>query len=60
MRGGKDVTAAFVRGGQLAVEAARAAGAEKAYLVRGSPSCDRERGVAARMLLSIGVRIVVV
>lgn len=56
--GGKDVTDAFVRGGALAVEAARAAGAEKAYLVRGSPSCDRERGVAARMLQAVGVQVV--
>ncbi|MBN2193342.1 MAG: DUF523 domain-containing protein [Polyangiaceae bacterium] len=42
--GGKGVTEAFRHGGELAVEAARAASATKAYLIRGSPSCDRERG----------------
>jgi|GEM_PF-793745 len=56
--GGQDVTAAFVRGGKLAVDAARASGATKAYLVRGSPSCDRDHGIAARMLRAVGVKVI--
>lgn len=56
--GGRDVTAAFVRGGKLAVDAARSSGATKAYLVRGSPSCDRDHGIAARMLRVVGVKVI--
>ncbi|MBI1381076.1 MAG: DUF523 domain-containing protein [Planctomycetaceae bacterium] len=40
---GRDVTAQFVAGADLAVEVARAAGARRAYLKERSPSC----GVAA-------------
>lgn len=38
-RGGADVTGAFVRGAELALQAARAGGARLAVLKEGSPSC---------------------
>ena len=55
---GIDVTATFVRGGQMAVDTARRCGAVRAYLLHGSPSCDRDRGIAARLLAAAGVTII--
>lgn len=41
--GGRDVTAEYVRGAELALAAARAAGATTAILKSRSPSCGRGR-----------------
>jgi uncharacterized protein YbbK (DUF523 family) len=57
---GEDVTEAFVRGAELALERAQATGAAKAYLVRGSPSCDKESGVTALLLSRHGLRIIAI
>lgn len=53
-----DVTAAFDHGADLAVAAAEGSGARKAYLLRGSPACDKNVGRAALALQRAGVRII--
>ena len=58
--GGRDVSGDFERGAQMAVARARECGACKAYLVKGSPSCDRTKGVAAMALQSAGVKVVAI
>jgi len=57
---GIDVTAAFELGAEIALERARDVGATKAYLVDGSPSCDKQRGVAARLLAKHGITVIAV
>lgn len=70
-RDGGNVTAAFIRGAQAAVEAARAAGIRVAILKEGSPSCGSSaiangqfagvrisgEGVTAAALRAAGVRV---
>jgi len=56
--GGEDVTEAFEAGAQEALRVAVECGAKKAYLVRGSPSCDRDKGVAARLLQAHGIKVI--
>jgi len=58
--GGEDVTEAFDAGAELALAAAEGSGAVKAYLVRGSPACDKHSGVAACLLARHGLTIVAV
>jgi uncharacterized protein YbbK (DUF523 family) len=55
--GGRDVTPVFERGARLAVLAAQQHGCERAYLLRGSPACDRDAGFAGRALVAAGVRV---
>jgi purine-nucleoside phosphorylase len=54
---GRDVTAAFEHGARLALVAAQAAGCVRAYLVRGSPSCDPVAGVTGRTLARAGILV---
>ena len=68
---GKDVTAAFVRGAQLALETAQKAGCKFALLTDGSPSCGatyqysgtfdmgtrKGDGVVAAVLARNGIRV---
>jgi purine-nucleoside phosphorylase len=56
--GGQDVTAQFELGAQIALARALGSGAEKAYLVRGSPSCDSRTGVTGRLLAAAGLKVV--
>jgi uncharacterized protein YbbK (DUF523 family) len=56
--GGKDVTGEFERGAKIALRIAQVGHAEKAYLVKGSPSCDRDVGVTGRALSAAGVRVI--
>jgi purine-nucleoside phosphorylase len=55
---GVDVTETFRLGAKLTLAVALASGAQKAFLVRGSPSCDQQSGVAATLLAKHGVKIV--
>ncbi len=55
-RSGEDRTAAFVRGAEVAAEAARRFGARVAVLKEGSPSCGRG-GVAAARLAAMGLDV---
>jgi len=55
---GKDVTAIFRRGAQLAVQAAIEHEAEKAYLLKLSPACDSNFGCAACALKKHGVTVI--
>ena len=55
---GRDVTAEFERGAELALETARREGASKAYLLKGSPSCDRDRGVTGQLLQKHGIKVI--
>jgi len=51
---GIDVSDIFERGAQIALEAATKHGCEKAYLLRGSPSCDRDVGATGILLRQHG------
>jgi len=55
---GRDVTAAFARGAALARLACLRHGVRKAYLLRGSPACDREFGSAGRLLRESGITVI--
>jgi uncharacterized protein YbbK (DUF523 family) len=66
---GEDVTEAFIKGAQEALKLARIAGAKRAILRNGSPSCGLHMpycetdsgygiGVTAALLLSAGIEIV--
>ena len=55
---GEDVTAAFERGAQLALARARENGCERAYLLRGSPACDKTFGMCGMLLVEHGIKVV--
>lgn len=55
---GQDVTQAFVEGARLALATAVREGAAKAYLTKGSPSCDRDSGLTGRLLTAAGVQVI--
>ena len=55
---GEDVTAQFVCGAEIALAVANSRGVEKAYLVNGSPSCDKFKGVAAKLLQENGIKVI--
>lgn len=55
---GCDVSADFHRGAVLALATAAREHAGKAYLVRGSPSCDRDSGVTGKLLSEHGIRVI--
>ena len=57
MCGGEDVTKAFRKGSEYALLLAQKAGAKRAYLLAGSPACDREYGMCGRLLQEKGVRV---
>lgn len=71
-RAGRDVTDAYVRGAELALEAARRAGAKTAILKARSPSCGRGciydgsfsrtvatgDGITAALLMQAGIEVV--
>ncbi|MFA6030129.1 MAG: DUF523 domain-containing protein [Elusimicrobiota bacterium] len=54
---GRDVTDAFVRGAQIALAKAKAAGCRAAYMKTRSPSCGDGLGVTAALLARNGIRI---
>ena len=54
---GEDVTRFHVAGAGFTLEIAEIVGARRAYLTRGSPSCDRE-GVTAEMLRRSGIKVI--
>jgi len=56
-RTGEDLTASFRAGAQTTLEIAQEAGAERAYLVKGSPSCDR-CGFTGELLLAHGIKVI--
>jgi uncharacterized protein YbbK (DUF523 family) len=56
--GTEDVTEAFARGARLALATAQREGCAKAYLVRGSPSCDPDTGVTGELLRKHGLVVV--
>ena len=55
---GEDVTAAFDRGAQLALARARENGCKRAYLLRGSPACDKTFGMCGVLLAKHGITVV--
>ena len=54
---GEDVTEYHIKGSQYVLEIAEIVGAKRAYLKRGSPTCDRE-GVTGETLRRGGVRVI--
>jgi purine-nucleoside phosphorylase len=56
--GGRDVTGIFLAGAEIAVAKAASSGATRAYLVKGSPSCDPKHGMTGCLLLDNGVRVI--
>lgn len=57
MSAGQDVTTAFVRGSLLALTVAQANAVHRAYLLRGSPACDRDCGSLGCLLRACGIRV---
>jgi uncharacterized protein YbbK (DUF523 family) len=55
-RSGDDLTPAFLRGAEVAAEAAARFGASQALLKGGSPSCGRG-GVTATRLAALGLAV---
>lgn len=54
---GADMTRFHIAGARYTLEIAQIVGIQRAYLVAGSPSCDRE-GVTGEMLHRAGIRVV--
>jgi len=54
---GEDVTRFHVNGARYTLEIAQAVGATRAYLKRGSPSCDKE-GVTGELLSRAGIQVI--
>ena len=57
---GRDVTAVFRRGAELALATARREGCHRAYLLRGSPACDRDFGMCSELLQEHGIKVIAV
>ena len=57
---GVDVTAVFQRGAEIALAAALREGCRRAYLLRGSPACDRDHGMCAQLLKEHGIKVIAV
>ena len=55
---GRDVTAVFRHGAEMALAAARREGCGRAYLLRGSPACDRISGMCGQLLEEHGIRVI--
>jgi len=54
---GEEVTRFHIAGARYALEIAQIVGARRAYLTRGSPSCDRE-GVTGELLRRAGIEVI--
>ena len=54
---GQDVTPQFELGAARTLEQAQAEGVIKFYGLKQSPSCDRERGLAAQLLQKHGIKV---
>ncbi len=57
---GRDVTAVFMEGANIALAAADREGCRRAYLLRGSPACDRDIGMCGQLLQKHGIKVIVV
>ena len=57
---GHDVTSVFRDGAEIALAAARREGCQRAYLVRGSPACDRNNGMCGQLLQKHGIKVIAV
>ena len=55
---GQDVTAVFKEGAKIALTVARREGCQRAYLLRGSPACDRDNGTCGQLLREHGIRVI--
>jgi len=54
---GREVTHEYMLGAEKTLEIARQNGCERAYLVRGSPACDKS-GFAGELLTAHGIRVI--
>jgi len=54
---GKDVSLFFIAGAERSLEVARLYGCKKAFLCKGSPSCDRN-GFAGELLSKNGIKVI--
>ena len=57
---GRDVTDVFRQGAEIALAVARSEGCQRAYLLRGSPACDRDDGMCAQLLQEHGIKVIAV
>jgi len=55
---GEDVTADFRRGAEIALALAKQHGCKKAYLLKDSPACDRDKGAAGKLLTKSGITVI--
>ena len=58
--GGRDLTAIFRKGAEIALAAARREGCQRAYLMRDSPACDRDTGMCGQLLQKHGIKVITV
>lgn len=56
--GGVDTTEKFVLGAHKTLHKARLHNVEKAYLLKNSPSCDRDHGITGKLLTKSGIRVI--
>ena len=54
---GRDVTEVFRHGAEIALKLAKREGCRRAWLKNKSPSCDRRRGMCAKLLRENGIDI---
>ena len=57
---GRDVTDRFRHGAEIALATALREGCQRAYLLRGSPACDREYGMCGQLLKKHGIKVIAV
>ncbi len=57
---GREYTAEYLAGAQRALEICRANGVDRAYLLRGSPSCGKGYGIAAKLLEAHGIEVIAI
>lgn len=53
-----DYTDEYTLGAQIALSMCKVNGISRAYLLRGSPSCGRDYGIAARLLMENGIKVI--
>lgn len=54
---GRDVSAAFIAGAEATLRFAQEQNCTRAYLCKGSPSCDK-RGFAGELLIRNGIKVI--
>ena len=57
---GRDVTAIYRKGAEIVLNIALRESCQRAYLLRGSPACDRDVGMCGQLLGQHGIKVIAV